>query len=50
LGLITLTLLFASLSFVLSGDGLVIGLNGRLVAEMVLLGANLVDGCPFLQR
>ena len=38
LGLITLTLLFASLSFVATGDGLVIGLNGRLLAELVLLG------------
>jgi uncharacterized protein len=39
LGLITLTLIFASLSFVAVGDGLVIGLTGRLVAELILLGA-----------
>jgi uncharacterized protein len=39
LGLITLTLLFASLSFIAVGDGLVVGLNGRLVAELILLGA-----------
>jgi uncharacterized membrane protein YraQ (UPF0718 family) len=39
LGLITLTLIFASLSFVAVGDGLVIGLTGRLVAEIILLGA-----------
>ncbi len=39
LGLITLTLLFASLSFVTDGGGLVIGLNGRLVAEVILLTA-----------
>jgi hypothetical protein len=37
LALITLTLLFASLSFITVGGGLVIGLNGRLVAEAVLL-------------
>lgn len=39
LGLITLTLLFASLSFVTDSGGLVIGLNGRLVAEVILLTA-----------
>jgi uncharacterized protein len=39
LGLITLTLLFASLSFVAVGGGLMVGLNGRLVAEIILLGA-----------
>lgn len=39
LGLITLTLLFASLSVAVAGDGLVIGLNGRLVAEVLFLGA-----------
>jgi len=39
LGLITLTLLFASLSFVTGDQGLVIGLNGRLVAEVILLAA-----------
>lgn len=37
LGLITLTLLFASLSFTAIGDGLIIGLNGRLVAEVILI-------------
>jgi uncharacterized protein len=39
LGLITLTLLFASLSLTTTGDGLVVGLNGRLVAEVVLIGS-----------
>lgn len=37
LGLITLTLVLASLAVDLSETGLVFGLNGRLVAEMVLL-------------
>jgi hypothetical protein len=39
LGLITLTLLFASVSFIVTAHGLVIGLNGRLVAEVLFLGA-----------
>jgi hypothetical protein len=39
LGLITLTLLFASLSFMTGDAGLVIGLNGRLVAELIFLAA-----------
>ena len=39
LGLITLTLLFASVSFIVAANGLVIGLNGRLVAEILFLGA-----------
>lgn len=39
LGLITFTLLFASLSVEAAGNGLVIGLNGRLVAEIILLTA-----------
>lgn len=38
LGLITLTLLFASVSFIVAANGLVIGLNGRLVAEILFLG------------
>ena len=37
--MITLTLVFASLSVVTKDAGLVIGLNGRLVAEMILLTA-----------
>lgn len=37
LGLITLTLLIASFAVVVDADGLVIGLNGRLVAESLLL-------------
>jgi hypothetical protein len=37
--LITLTLLFASVSFIVTAHGLVIGLNGRLVAEVLFLGA-----------
>jgi uncharacterized membrane protein YraQ (UPF0718 family) len=39
LALITLTLLFASFSVEVAGDGLVMGLTGRLVAEVLLLGA-----------
>ena len=39
LGLITLTLIVASFNVVASEKGLVIGLNGRLVAELVLLAA-----------
>jgi hypothetical protein len=39
LGLITLTLLFASLSFVTGDTGLVIGLSGRLMAEVIFLAA-----------
>jgi uncharacterized protein len=39
LGLITLTLLIASLTVVASTGGLVVGLNGRLIAEFFLLGS-----------
>lgn len=39
MGLITLTLLVASFSVVASEQGLVIGFNGRLVAEFLLLSA-----------
>lgn len=39
LGLITLTLLVASFSVVASESGLIIGFNGRLVAEFLLLSA-----------
>jgi len=39
LGLITLTLIVASFSVSTTSQGLVIGLNGRLVAEVFLLGA-----------
>jgi uncharacterized membrane protein YraQ (UPF0718 family) len=39
LGLITLTLIIASFSVSVSGDGLSIGLNGRLIAEVILLAA-----------
>ncbi len=38
LGLITLTLIIASFSTEVTGQGLVIGLNGRLLAEVLLLG------------
>jgi hypothetical protein len=39
LGLITLTLIIASLSVLVDMNGFVIGLNGRLVAEIVLISA-----------
>lgn len=39
LSLITLTLVIASFSVVASTEGLIIGMNGRLVAEILLLGA-----------
>jgi hypothetical protein len=39
LSLITLTLVIASFSVVTSTEGLLIGMNGRLVAEILLLGA-----------
>ncbi len=39
LGLVTLTLVIASFSVVSTADGLLLGLNGRLVAEVVLLAS-----------
>lgn len=39
LGLITLTLVLASVAVTVQGTGLVIGLNGRLVSEIAILGA-----------
>jgi len=39
LGLITLTLVFASLSISVTSTGLLIGLNGRFIAEIIILGA-----------
>lgn len=39
LGLITLTLVIAALAVVVDADGLVIGINGRFVAIIIILGA-----------
>ncbi|MFN2303264.1 MAG: permease, partial [Anaerolineales bacterium] len=39
LGLITLTLIFASFSMTIQSQGIIIGLTGRWLSEMILLGA-----------
>ena len=39
LGLVTLTLVVASFSIVVTGSGLTIGINGRFVSEVVLMAA-----------
>ncbi len=39
LGLITFTLIFASLSMTLTGTGVLMGLTGRWVSELIFLGA-----------